>query len=180
LTTDRHREQKWIRADTLRSNSNCRRVWHLARAASVVTISFVAAACTSSVNSAEKQTPMSNSTPRTSVVHEQQSPWVTTPVSTLQEKPPLLSQNGAGNGTTRAFTIQTAPWTVDWNFDCYKSEGSFSFSVEGLAGAASTTDAGASKTGVTDGGVTTYQDTGTFQLAITTPCSWSIQVIAPS
>jgi hypothetical protein len=71
-------------------------------------------------------------------------------------------------------------WDIDWVYYCSSppvTAGTFQVTVVGHGSTANTTDAGVTQpSGPGTAGIVKNYDTGTFNLKVTTTCSWRVRV----
>ncbi len=81
------------------------------------------------------------------------------------------------SGTTPTFT-EGSPWTVGWQFDCsdYANGGTFKVVVNQPTGDSNVDVASEQSGRGNEGGSTSYTDTGTFSITITSSCFWDVTV----
>ena len=93
----------------------------------------------------------------------------------------LLTQSGSGSANTAKFTVTKSSWQLQWSFDCSSSggQGEFLAKVNGYGAAANTADSAPFATGSANSGDEHYQDQGTFNLSISSTCSWKVTVVQP-
>lgn len=72
---------------------------------------------------------------------------------------------------------ENGPWKMAWSYDCsaWGSQGNFQVDIQQRDGGFSS-DIGPNELGTGGSGTDSYFDTGTFNLAINSECSWSITV----
>jgi hypothetical protein len=80
------------------------------------------------------------------------------------------------SGDTPSFN-ESGPWTMSWNYSCTGSADDDGFLVVINAPQGDTAgDVGPLELAASESGVDYYYDTGSFSLAVTSDCSWSITV----
>jgi hypothetical protein len=95
----------------------------------------------------------------------------------------LVTASGTGNGQTSLFTVRSPSWHLHYSFDC-SNEGpdvtdNFIVNVNGSGAASGTTDQGVNTVGGAESGSQHYTDRGTFNLTVTTNCSWKVRAAEP-
>jgi hypothetical protein len=93
----------------------------------------------------------------------------------------LFDIQGAGNDTIGRFPIAKVdtPWGVNWSYNCSKlgKKGGFDYTVVSIRGARpGPTDRGPHQTGMSGSGLERYDDSGTFGMAVTTECTWTVEI----
>jgi hypothetical protein len=72
------------------------------------------------------------------------------------------------------------PWTIDWAYTCASGKsGNFAVDITEPAGDTAT-DNGPDSQGTSGNGSDTYNDTGTFNLAVLSQCDWTISITSGS
>lgn len=97
--------------------------------------------------------------------------------SILQRAPQtLLTANGSGPTTTGSFVIPStdSQWTLTWSADCTSQLGGTGYIDVGVTNSIS--DSVDEVVTNTASGTSTFSDTGTFSLSISTPCNWTVSV----
>ena len=147
----------------------------------VLAAGLVLAACGSAKN-AGKSTTTSGPSKSSTTTTPAHSSTTTAPISTTTI-PFSVSQvkTGTGPATLSLFTVpaKAKEWDLDWVFDCTKlpaKTGSFKVGVVGHGSASDTTDAGVTESGGGTAGLVRNYDTGTFNLTVATPCTWTVRV----
>jgi hypothetical protein len=102
---------------------------------------------------------------------------ITITPSTAGALPAPVNYTSAQSGLTanpQAFSV-AGKWTMAWNYDCSSGEGEF---VVGINEPATDTaaDSGPFQDGSSGSGTNTYNDAGTFSLAVESDCTWSIAI----
>jgi hypothetical protein len=91
-------------------------------------------------------------------------------------------QKGTGPATMADFKVpgNVKEWDLDWTYNCTATPthtGSFAVKIVGHGSAANTTDAGVpAQTSPGTAGIVRNYDVGTFNLVVTTPCSWIVRI----
>jgi hypothetical protein len=104
------------------------------------------------------------------------SPTTTVPYAVAQ------LHTGSGSATLAEFKVPSSAkeWDIDWVYYCSSSPttvGTFQITVVGHGSTANTTDAGVTQpSGPGTAGIVKNYDTGTFNLKVTTTCTWRVRV----
>ena len=149
----------------------------------VATAGFMLAACGGGKPSAGKVTTTSGPSADTTTSNPT-SDSTTLPASPTTTFPYSVAQIHAGSGsaTLADFKVpaKAKEWDIDWVYYCNSSPttvGTFQVTVVGHGSTANTTDAGVTQpSGPGTAGIVKNYDTGTFNLKVTTTCSWRVRV----
>ena len=147
----------------------------------IATAGFLLAACGGGKPSAVTTTSGASGHSTTTAPKDGSTTVPSSPATTV---PYAVAQIHAGSGsaTLAQFKVpsRAKEWDIDWVYYCSSSPttvGTFQITVVGHGSAANTTDAGVSQpSGPGTAGIVKNYDTGTFNLKVTTTCSWRVRV----